>query len=145
MRFPEPHPGLVIRYAYLWKREQDEGFEDGLKARPCAVVLSLREADGRIRVRVLPVTHSPPDDRVPAVEIPPPTKTRLGLDADRSWIVLSESNVFTWPGPDLRALPEQDSSAVAYGMLPKEFFRHIQTKFLELAEAGESSMVHRTE
>jgi hypothetical protein len=28
---PDPHPGLVIRYAYLWKREYDEGREEGSK------------------------------------------------------------------------------------------------------------------
>ena len=28
MSFPDPHPGLVIRYAYLWKREHDEGREE---------------------------------------------------------------------------------------------------------------------
>lgn len=145
MSFPEPHPGLVVRYAYLWKREQDQGFEDGAKIRPCAVVLSLRKAEGPPLVRVLPVTHSPPGEGVSAVEIPPATKARLGLDADRSWIVLSESNVFLWPGPDLRSLPGQDPSTIAYGMLPREFFLHVQAKFLELAEKGKSSAVQRTE
>lgn len=145
MSFPEPRPGLVIRYAYLWKREQDKGFEDGLKPRPCAVVLSLRKAEGPPLVRVLPVTHSPPGEGEPAVEIPRATKARLGLDADRSWIILSESNVFMWPGPDLRSLPGQDPSTIAHGMLPREFFLHLQAKFLELAEKGRSATVHRSE
>lgn len=42
--FPDPHPGLVIRYAYLWKREYDEGREDGSKDRPCSIVLSVLAA-----------------------------------------------------------------------------------------------------
>ncbi len=44
MSFPDPHPGLVIRYAYLWKREHDEGREDGSKDRPCSIVLSVLAA-----------------------------------------------------------------------------------------------------
>jgi hypothetical protein len=38
---PEPHPGLVIRYAYPWKREFDEGHEEGSKDRPCAIVVTV--------------------------------------------------------------------------------------------------------
>ncbi|MGH8294414.1 MAG: hypothetical protein ACRETZ_02760 [Steroidobacteraceae bacterium] len=41
MSFPDPRPGLVIRYAYLWKREHDAGREEGSKGRPCAIVLSI--------------------------------------------------------------------------------------------------------
>jgi hypothetical protein len=36
------------------------------------------------------VTHSPPADPSAAVELPQETKRRLGLDAERSWIVVSE-------------------------------------------------------
>ena len=43
----------------------------------------------------------PPHDPEAAVEIPLATKMRLGLDDDRSWIILTEANRFTWPGPDL--------------------------------------------
>lgn len=32
---------------------------------------------------VLPVTHSPPGEPADAVEIPRPTKQRLGLDGER--------------------------------------------------------------
>jgi hypothetical protein len=30
------------------------------------------------------------------------TNQRLGLDAERSWVMLTEANRFVWPGPDLR-------------------------------------------
>jgi hypothetical protein len=100
--WPTPQPGLVIRYSYLWEREAREGREEGAKDRPCAIVLVLlREGDSPI-VRVLPVTHSAPADPADALEIPHPTKRRLGLDSDRSWVVLTEANDFIWPGPDLR-------------------------------------------
>ena len=57
MSFPEPYPGLVIRYSYLWKREQDEGREEGSKDRPCAVLLSVLDEDEEREVLVLPITH----------------------------------------------------------------------------------------
>ena len=47
---------------------------------------------------MVPVTHSPPADPATAIEIPAVTKARLGLDAQRSWIVCNEANVFAWPG-----------------------------------------------
>ena len=103
MALPEPQAGLVIRYSYLWHSEFLEGREDGVKDRPCAIVAAIKQdADGDTRVLVLPVTHSPPAKGTPAVEIPATIKKRLKLDAERSWIVLSEWNEFVWPGPDLR-------------------------------------------
>ena len=41
MSWPEPFPGLVVRYSYLWEREASQGREEGVKDRPCAVVLVL--------------------------------------------------------------------------------------------------------
>ena len=82
MPFPEPYAGLVIRYSYLWKREQEAGREEGTKDRPCAVVMAIMDQDGEWEVLVLPITHSPPDP-ADAIEIPTATKKRLGLDTDR--------------------------------------------------------------
>jgi hypothetical protein len=111
---PAPKPGLVIRYAYLWESEARKGREEGAKDRPCAIVLVvLRDSDHPI-VRVLPVTHSPPSHAADALEIPATTKQRLGLDGERSWVVLTEANDFIWPGPDLRPVPGRDLNTVAY-------------------------------
>jgi hypothetical protein len=93
------------------------GLENGVKDRPCAVVLALRDAEGRTRVYALPITHSTPASTEDAVEIPAVIKARLGLDDERSWVVVSEANVFAWPGPDLRPLPGQGPESVAYGFL----------------------------
>jgi hypothetical protein len=46
---------------------------------------------------VLPVTHSQPKDPKAAVELPLAVKKHLGLDDERSWIVVSEGNEFVWP------------------------------------------------
>ena len=80
MPFPKPLPAQVICYSYLWKSEHERGHEEGIKDRPCAVVLTATEADGDVVVTVLPITHTPPYDPAEAVEIPAGTKERLGLD-----------------------------------------------------------------
>ena len=145
MSWPVPRPGLVIRYSYLWESEARQGREEGVKDRPCAIVLVvLREGEHPI-VRVLPVTHAPPADPADALEIPPVTKARLGLDGDRSWIVLTEANDFIWPGPDLRPLPGRDPSTVAYGFLPPGFMRVLRERLERRRRERRLYIVGRTE
>jgi hypothetical protein len=143
--WPEPQPGLVLRYAYLWRAEADEGKDEGVKDRPCAVVLTANTEDGDTRVYVLPITHSAPARPDLAVELPAPTKQRLGLDSERSWVVISEANVFSWPGPDLRFLPGKGPESSIYGMLPPGLFRTIRDRFLALARTRAAAMVKRTD
>jgi len=92
--WPAPRPGLVIRYSYLWHSESLTGQEEGGKDRPCAVVIAFQDEGGRTRVYALPITHSRPAIGDEAIEIPAVVKGRLGLDGERSWVVLSEANVF---------------------------------------------------
>jgi hypothetical protein len=139
--YPTPVPGLVIRYAYLWRAEYRRGQEEGLKDRPCAVVLVSVDEDGDDIVTVLPINHMPPLDPADAVEIPADTKRRLRLDDDRSWIVLTEANEFLWPGPDLRPCRPADPESIAFGLLPGRFFKHVQERFLRKRR----SIVPRTE
>src|ERR1700722_14198362 len=106
MALPEPQPGLVFSYAYLWHHEHKAGQEEGLKDRPSVIVLAVRrEGENAVIVTALPITHSMPSDPELAVEIPLPVKRHLGLDDARSWIIGSEGNKFLWPGYDLRQIP----------------------------------------
>lgn len=145
MSLPRPEPGLVIRYSYLWLREHREGREEGAKDRPCSIILASRDQDGETQVVVVPVTHSPPENSGAALELPPAVKKLLGLDTERSWVVLSESNLFDWPGPDLRRVGDRDDSSVAYGFLPPRFFAEVRRRFLDLETATRSRRVQRTE
>ncbi len=145
MSLPEPEAGLVIRYSYLWKSEHDQGREEGIKDRPCAIVLAVADGGNGTKVTVLPVTHTPPSNPHLAVEIPAITKRRLGLDDRRSWIVVSEGNQFTWPGPDLRPQPGHDLASIAHGFLPPNLFREALARFLAFARAGLATHVRRTE
>jgi hypothetical protein len=143
--FPEPAPGLVIRYSYLWAEEHRRGREEGVKDRPCAVILvAVNEDDERV-VTVLPISHAPPADPNLAVEIPALVKRRLELDDERSWVVLTEANRFIWPGPDLRPLIPGNSASLAYGMLPFALFEEIRTKFIAAIRARRAKFVARSE
>jgi hypothetical protein len=129
--WPTPQPGLVIRYSYLWESEAREGREEGVKDRPCAIILVvLRDGDHPI-VRVLPITHSAPKNPDDGLEIPTVTKQRLGLDSERSWVMLTEANDFIWPGPDLRPAISGDLDSVAYGFLPPKFVTAIKARIAQ--------------
>lgn len=131
-----PEPGLVIRYSYLWLREHRAGREEGVKDRPCAIVLTAITDDGATRVLVVPVTHSRPDDPDSSLELPASTRWHLGLDTDRCWVVLTESNVFDWPDPDLRPVGGNEDRSFAYGFLPPRFFIEPRRKFVALEAAA---------
>jgi len=132
---PTPEAGLVIAYAYLWRREYQTGREEGRKDRPGVIVLAVeREMDGATMVTVLPITHSAPANAGAAVEIPSPVKRHLGLDDQRSWVVVAEGNEFVWPGYDLRKVPNADR--YDFGFLPPRFFRQVLDAFLALHPRG---------
>jgi hypothetical protein len=142
--WPEPRPGLVIRYSYLWQREHDAGREEGVKDRPCAVILAVLTESGEHEVYVLPLTHTPPFDPADGVELPQATRARLNLDGERSWIVVTEGNRFLWPGPDLRRRPGKGPDDTAYGMLPPAVFQVVKARFFARVRARRAGMVSRT-
>lgn len=86
-----------------------------------------KESDGEMLVTVAPITHLAPTDPGIAVEIPAKVKAHLGLDGERSWIVLSEVNRFAWPGSDLRPLPGKKGTW-SYGFLPPALFGRIRDR-----------------
>ena len=142
MSLPDPEPGLVIRYSYLWLSDHRRGLEEGDKDRPCAIVLVTRRDGGDANTLVVPVTHHHPEDIDAAVEIPAAVKRHLGLDAERSWIVVSEGNLFIWPGPDLRRVGNRQGT-FTYGFLPPRLFAEVKRRYL--AFASRANMVSRTE
>ena len=123
-----PFPGMIVRYSFLWSSEASAGETEGRKDRPCVVVTAVkRVADGRFRVRVLPITHRQ-SEAARSVAVPPKVKRYLGLDADASWIVLDEVNEFIWPGVDLRPVSRAKPGVWTFGVLPSEMFDEIRTK-----------------
>ena len=143
MPLPIPEPGLVIPYAYLWRHEYRNGQEEGRKVRPSVIVLAVQNPkDGVARVTVAPITHTPPTKDGEAVELPQRVKKALGLDDDRSWIVLDEVNQFSWPGYDLRPVPGS-KDRFAYGFIPPKLYDTVIGRILELAAARRVTEVPR--
>lgn len=130
MTLPKPEPGLVISYSYLWAIEQAIGAEEGRKNRPCAIITASQVIGGRDVITVVPITHSPPRDPADAIEIPAALKAHLGLDAAPSWVMLTETNNFLWPGPDLRPVAGT-GSRFHYGMLPPRFYAHLRNQIIK--------------
>lgn len=137
-----PSVGDVIRYAYLWSHERDGGREEATKDRPAAVVALIRRIDGTDEVVVLPITSQPPLDPGAAVEIPEPTRLRLGLPRQRCWVVVSEFNHFAWPGPDLRPL---EGGGILCGPLPASLMASIRASFQAWRASRGIAAVRRTE
>ena len=136
----EVRVGWIFRYVYLWDWQHRKGREEGDKDRPCLVLaIVMTTEEGAPVVRVLPITHAPPADPADAVEIPAEVKSRLRLDAARSWIVLTESNRFTWPGPDLRAV---DSNSGYYGALTPGLFAEVKRRFVAIARGEVATTRH---
>lgn len=141
MAIPEPKPGLVIRYDYLWSNEAAAGRDQG-KDRPACLVAA---SDSSVRPRfvvILPITHSPPDDDTVGIEIPAKVKQALGLDDAPSWVIVSEYNVDEWPNGGLARLPGR-LGVFSYGFIPPRLFAQVKEKFLELSEQRRSSGVRR--
>jgi hypothetical protein len=142
MALPVPDPGQVIRYAYLWWNEARTGRDDGTKDRPCSIVLTRVTTAGRTVVYVLPITHTPPIEDEDGVEIPLTTKQRLGLDTERSWIITTELNQFTWPSPDLRPTA---AGEYIYGYLPGKLMHLVLESVKKNARDKRLKTVPRTD
>jgi hypothetical protein len=133
---------MVISYAYLWRGEHEQGREEGAVNRPAVIVLAARDHEGDTIVIVAPITHGAPSNPEDAIEIPTATKTRLGLDSEHSWVVVSEVNRFVWPGPDLAPVPG-DPRRFDYGILPPRFFKKITSQIVDRARARDLEEIHR--
>jgi hypothetical protein len=134
MPLPDPVPGLVISYSFLWSHERQAGAFEGRKDRPSAIVVATHDEQREVRVVVAPITHRAPADERLAVAIPPAVCRQLGLDAAPCWVVCSELNRFTWPGFDLRPVPERPLR-FAYGLLPRNLFETVRRRILDIDAA----------
>jgi hypothetical protein len=76
------------------------------------------------------------------VEVPATVKRHLGLDGDRSWVVLDEGNRFAWPGYDLRPVPGA-RDRYEYGFLPPRLFADLVQRFKAIWEAEQATLISR--
>jgi hypothetical protein len=128
MPLPRPEPGLVIRYEYLWRHESEQGEEHGAKRRPCAIIVAVTMSSGEIETVVAPITHSEPKPPAEGVELPRRVKRYLGLDDQRSWVIVTDLNAFIWPGIDIYPVPNTPPGTFEYGFLPPRLFEQIRLR-----------------
>ena len=141
MALPEPKPGLVVRYDYLWSREAAVGRDQGKDRPSCLVAASDFTITPRFVV-ILPITHTAPAGDVVGVEISPRVCQAIGLDEARSWVIVSEHNVDEWPNGGLAPIPGKRGKFDC-GFVPPGLFAQIKAKFLELSEQGRGTGVRR--
>lgn len=141
MPLPDPRPGLVIRYDYLWSREAAAGRDQG-KERPACLVAATDPAASPRFVVILPITHTRPDKDTVGIEIPAKVREALGLDDAPSWVIVSEHNVDEWPNGGLASLPG-GPGVFSYGFIPPGLFAQVKARFLELYEQGRTGGVRR--
>lgn len=141
MAIPDPEPGLVIHFNYLWRREQQAGSEEARYPRPCAIIVSYRRSPGKPQIVLLaPITHTRPRDGDSAIEIPAAVKAHLGLDDQPSWVMVDEVNETLWPGFDLR--PNVNGTYV-YGSIPPKLYARIKARILDGYHRGSLTRVLR--
>jgi|SRR6185437_6892571 len=141
MALPEPKPGLLIRYDYLWTREAAAGKQQS-KDRPACLVAASDSTVAPRFVVILPITHSAPTGDTVGMEIPPKVAQALGLDEARNWVVVSDHNVDEWPNAGIAPLPGRPD-IFSYGFIPPRLFAQIKAKFLELSEQGQTAGLRR--
>ena len=141
MALPDPRPGLVLRYDYLWNREAAAGQLHGKERPACLVAASDPSATPRFVV-LLPITHAAPGKDTEAVQIPPKVRAHLGLDDQPCWVIVSEYNVDHWPTAGLALVPGTKDK-FAYGFLPPGLFAQIKSLFLEVTERGAGLQTRR--
>lgn len=138
---PEPKPGLVIRYDYLWTREAAAGRDRG-KERPACLVAA---SDFVVRPRfvvILPITHTAPTGDTVGIEIPRKVRQAIGLNDAPGWVIVSEHNVDEWPNAGLAPIPGRPG-VFSYGFVPPGLFARIKAKFLDLSGQGRGAGVRR--
>lgn len=141
MSLPEPRPGLIIRYDYLWTREAADGRDQG-KERPACLVAAMDSTASPRFVVILPITHTRPDKDTVGIEIPEKVRAALALDDAPSWVIVSEHNVDEWPNGGLAPLPGRPG-VFSYGFIPPGLFAQVKAEFLALHEKGRSGRVRR--
>lgn len=133
---PDPEPGLVIHYDYLWNADKRRGNQYGTKMRPCAV-LAVDE-DGV--VTVCGITHTDPGADALRVELDDEHKDVLDLDGDPQWIDCSEVNELLWSDPGIQ---KTRWGAWEYGFLGDDVLQDMVDRVIGQMDAGQLKSIDR--
>lgn len=136
-RIPDPVPGLIFRYGYLWLEEFEKKRIDPSKDRPaCILMRVVGKASPGLRttgasaiapgdVIIFPITTRRPPRNAVAVELSVDDKRLCRLDPEvPSWLVVSEFNADSWPNADISLVP--GTNQFAYGFAPPGLMHRIR-------------------
>lgn len=141
MAKPNPQLGLVICYDYLWKSEERKGREQGVKDRPCGVIVA--QAGRPDRVLVCPITHTEPDADQAGIELGPKDRAWMGLDDKPQWIITSEANLVDWADPGIVPVPA--TGDWHYGTMTAELATQVQAEARKSLSQGQLALISRIE
>ena len=127
MTSPDPQPGLVIRYDYLWTREAAAGRQQG-KDRPACLVAATDSTVKPRFVVILPIAHTAPSGGTVGIELPAKVRAAIGLDDEPSWVIVSDHNVDEWPNAGLAPIPGRPDM-LSYGFVPQPRSVHTSGDF----------------
>jgi hypothetical protein len=146
-QIPEPIPGLIFRYGYVWLEDCRKGRTDPSKDRPACIIARIaQQADRSLKivddvavqpgdVIILPITTKPPGRGQVAVELTADEKRLCRLNPDfPSWLIVSEFNADIWPNADLSLIP--GTSRIDYGIARPGLIRRIGQSFLGARRAN---------
>jgi hypothetical protein len=153
-RVPDPRPGLIFRYGYVWLSDYRKRPLAAGKDRPACIVMKVADvaeadlstSDGsaieRGDVIILPITTSPPRPGDMVIALTPDEKRVCRLDPGKpSWLVVSEFNADIWPNADLSIVPGTDR--FEFGMAPPGLLSRIGRAFAEARKANKVVGVRR--
>lgn len=141
MPLPDPEPGLVIRYDYLWSGEAQAGRNQS-KERPACLLIASDPSPKPAFVVLLPITHTRPRGNTVGIEISAAARKHLKLDDAPCWVIVSEYNVDEWPNGGMGQIPGRPG-VFSYGFIPPGLFAQIKAKFIELAGRRSQRSVKR--
>ncbi len=75
MTTPDPVPGLIVGFSFLWSHDADIDLIEGQNDRPCVVIATFDATQGK-RVILAPITHTVPHDPDEAIPLPGAIKAK---------------------------------------------------------------------
>jgi len=125
---PDPVPGLIVRYDYLWRDQQAAGQQQGSKERPSAIITASLSAEGGDHiVLICAISHEAPENDSECVRIPAKVAKYLGLDDRPQWIRTSEYNEVLWSDPGI--VPAR-ADQWEYGRMPIKLYQAMRESIL---------------
>jgi hypothetical protein len=124
-----PQIGDVLRYIYLFKHEARYR-DDGIKERPVVVIDVDHDAN---RVAVVAITTK--SETFPGTVTIPDEVARAAKLQLKSGVVITEYNIFTWLGYDIRPLAD--------GYVAARFPPRFASRIRQAAIDGDASGINR--